>query len=63
MAQMLRAVLAARPRDAAARFREQRPAALARLVAQGLLTSDARGLRLTAAGWPLANAVLAEIAR
>ena len=40
-----------------------RPDAVARLVAQGLLLSDARGLRLTAAGWPLANAVLAEIAR
>ena len=38
-------------------------AAVARLVQQGLLASDARGLRLTAAGWPLANAVLAEIAR
>lgn len=40
-----------------------KPDAVARLVAQGLLTSDARGLRLTASGWPLANAVLAEIAR
>jgi oxygen-independent coproporphyrinogen-3 oxidase len=40
-----------------------KPDAVARLVAQGLLTSDPRGLRLTTAGWPLANAVLAEIAR
>jgi len=40
-----------------------KPDAVARLVAQGLLTSDSRGLRLTTAGWPLANAVLAEIAR
>jgi oxygen-independent coproporphyrinogen-3 oxidase len=40
-----------------------RPDAVARLVAHGLITADARGLRLTAAGWPLANAVLAEIAR
>ena len=40
-----------------------KPDAVARLVAQGLLTSDSSGLRLTAAGWPLANAVLAEIAR
>ncbi len=40
-----------------------KPEAVARLVAQGLLTSDMRGLRLTTAGWPLANAVLAEIAR
>ena len=39
------------------------PAAVARLAAQGLLDADARGIRLTAAGWPLANAVLAEIAR
>ena len=39
-----------------------KPDAVARLVAQGLLTSDSRGLRLTTAGWPLANAVLAEIA-
>ena len=40
-----------------------KPDAVARLVEQGLLISDSRGLRLTAAGWPLANAVLAEIAR
>ena len=40
-----------------------KPDAVARLVQQGLLVSDARGIRLTAAGWPLANAVLAEIAR
>ena len=40
-----------------------KPDAVARLVEQGLLISDARGLRLTPAGWPLANAVLAEIAR
>jgi putative oxygen-independent coproporphyrinogen III oxidase len=40
-----------------------KPDAVARLVAQGLLTSDTRGIRLTPAGWPLANAVLAEIAR
>jgi putative oxygen-independent coproporphyrinogen III oxidase len=40
-----------------------KPDAVARLVAQGLLISDARSLRLTGAGWPLANAVLAEIAR
>ena len=39
-----------------------KPDAVARLVAQGLLIYDARGMRLTAAGWPLANAVLAEIA-
>ena len=39
-----------------------KPAAVARLVAQGLLISDACGIRLTAAGWPLANAVLADIA-
>lgn len=38
-------------------------AAVARLAGQGLLASDAAGIRLTAAGWPLANAVLAEIAR
>ena len=38
-------------------------AAVARLAAQGLLHADAAGIRLTAAGWPLANAVLAEIAR
>ena len=40
-----------------------KPNAVARLVEQGLLISDSRGLRLTAAGWPLANAVLAEIVR
>ena len=40
-----------------------RPDAAARLAAQGLITADTQGLRLTAAGWPLANAVLAEIAR
>ena len=40
-----------------------KPDAVARLVEQGLLISDSRGLRLTAAGWPLANAVLAEIVR
>jgi len=40
-----------------------RPDAVARLAAHGLITADAGGLRLTAAGWPLANAVLAEIAR
>lgn len=40
-----------------------KPDAVARLVEQGLLISDSRGLRLTAAGWPLANAMLAEIAR
>lgn len=40
-----------------------KPDAAARLVAQGLLASDARGIRLTTAGWPLANAILAEIAR
>jgi putative oxygen-independent coproporphyrinogen III oxidase len=40
-----------------------KPDAVARLVAQGLLIYDGRGMRLTAAGWPLANAVLAEIAR
>ena len=40
-----------------------RPDAVARLAAQGLIVADARGIRLTAAGWPLANAVLAEIAR
>jgi oxygen-independent coproporphyrinogen-3 oxidase len=37
--------------------------AVQRLAAQGLLHADARGIRLTTAGWPLANAVLAEIAR
>jgi oxygen-independent coproporphyrinogen-3 oxidase len=36
---------------------------VARLAAQGLIEADTRGIRLTAAGWPLANAVLAEIAR
>ena len=40
-----------------------KPDAVARLVAQGLLTSDAHGIRLTSAGWPLVNAVLTEIAR
>ncbi|MFZ4381371.1 MAG: radical SAM family heme chaperone HemW [Sandarakinorhabdus sp.] len=40
-----------------------RPDAVAGLAAHGLITADAGGLRLTAAGWPLANAVLAEIAR
>ncbi len=40
-----------------------KPDAVARLVEQGLLISDSRGLRLTTAGWPLANAVLAEIVR
>ncbi|MEN9932258.1 MAG: hypothetical protein RIS17_831 [Pseudomonadota bacterium] len=40
-----------------------KPDAVAQLVAQGLLHSDTRGIRLTAAGWPLANAILAEIAR
>jgi 16S rRNA (cytosine967-C5)-methyltransferase len=40
-----------------------KPDAVARLVEQGLLISDSRGLRLTAAGWPRANAGLAEIAR
>ncbi len=38
-------------------------AAARRLAAQGLLWVDERGIRLTPAGWPLANAVLAEIAR
>ncbi|WP_353216465.1 radical SAM family heme chaperone HemW [Sandarakinorhabdus sp.] len=38
------------------------PAAVARLAAQGLIATDASGVRLTAAGWPLANAILAEIA-
>jgi oxygen-independent coproporphyrinogen-3 oxidase len=38
-------------------------AAVERLAAQGLLHADSRGIRLTPAGWPLANAVLAEIAR
>jgi putative oxygen-independent coproporphyrinogen III oxidase len=37
--------------------------AVQRLAAQGLLAADERGIRLTPAGWPLANAVLAEIAR
>jgi oxygen-independent coproporphyrinogen-3 oxidase len=36
--------------------------AVARLAAQGLIEATASGIRLTAAGWPLANAVLAEIA-
>ncbi len=40
-----------------------KPDAVTRLVEQGLLHSDARGIRLTSAGWPLANAILAEIAR
>ena len=40
-----------------------KPEAVARLVEQGLLLADARSIRLTPAGWPLANAVLAEIAR
>jgi putative oxygen-independent coproporphyrinogen III oxidase len=38
-------------------------AAVARLAARGLMISDTAGLRLTAAGWPLVNAVLREIAR
>lgn len=37
--------------------------AVQRLAAQGLIHADDHGIRLTAAGWPLANAVLAEIAR
>ena len=40
-----------------------KPDAVARLVAQGLLDSSPAGIRLTPAGWPLANAVLAQIAR
>ncbi|WP_439547083.1 radical SAM family heme chaperone HemW [Sandarakinorhabdus sp.] len=40
-----------------------KPDAVARLATQGLIEADARGLRLTAAGWPLANAVLAAIAQ
>jgi oxygen-independent coproporphyrinogen-3 oxidase len=36
--------------------------AVARLAAQGLIAADTAGLRLTPAGWPLANAVLAQIA-
>lgn len=38
-------------------------AAVARLAAQGLIRATADGLGLTPAGWPLANAVLAQIAR
>ena len=34
-----------------------------RLADAGLLSLDAAGLRLTAAGWPLVNAVLRDIAR
>ncbi len=40
-----------------------KPDAVARLVEQGLLAASPTGIRLTPAGWPLANAVLAEIAR
>ncbi len=40
-----------------------KPDAVARLVAQGLLAASPAGIRLTPAGWPLANAVLAQIAR
>lgn len=40
-----------------------KPDAVDRLVAQGLLAASPAGIRLTPAGWPLANAVLAEIAR
>ena len=40
-----------------------KPDAVARLVKQGLLDSSPAGIRLTPAGWPLANAVLAQIAR
>jgi putative oxygen-independent coproporphyrinogen III oxidase len=36
---------------------------VARLAEQGLLHADNEGIRLTPAGWPLANAVLAQIAR
>ena len=39
------------------------PDAVARLVQQGLLAASPAGIRLTPAGWPLANAVLAQIAR
>ncbi|OSZ72731.1 coproporphyrinogen III oxidase [Sphingomonas sp. IBVSS1] len=38
-------------------------AAARRLAGQGLLDVSTAGIRLTRAGWPLANAVLAEIAR
>ncbi len=37
-------------------------AAVARLAAQGLISATDDGLRLTPAGWPLANPVLAQIA-
>lgn len=37
-------------------------AAAQRLAAQGLLQVDSSGIRLTPAGWPLANAVMAQIA-
>jgi oxygen-independent coproporphyrinogen-3 oxidase len=56
----------------AARFRTRSGMALAdavdmataqRLADAGLLSLDAAGLRLTAAGWPLVNAVLRDIAR
>jgi oxygen-independent coproporphyrinogen-3 oxidase len=40
-----------------------KPDAVAQLVQQGLLESSPTGIRLTPAGWPLANAVLAQIAR
>jgi putative oxygen-independent coproporphyrinogen III oxidase len=40
-----------------------KPDAVARLAQQGLLESSPAGIRLTPAGWPLANAVLAQIAR
>ena len=55
----------------AARFRDRsglaldsvlRPDRVARIVAQGLLEKDARGLRLTEAGQPFVDAVLKEIA-
>ena len=40
-----------------------KPDAVAQLVEQGLLERSPAGIRLTPAGWPLANAVLAQIAR